>query len=219
MSSIAALASVPLFIAGVVLGVGGVAIALLGFARLARGRPLGFLLRLLFGTALGAAGALAVAAVLGVQGYTALTHETVAAHISVTPSGPQRFMAQLRFADGRSARFDLAGDEIYVDAHILKWTPAANLLGLHTAYELDRIAGRYRSIEQERSAERTVHALGGSRPVDLFELRQRYAWLAPLFDAEYGSATFVPVTAPAELEVRVSTSGLLIRPAQPAAGG
>jgi hypothetical protein len=35
--------------------------------------------------------------------------------------------------------------------------------------------------------------------------------LAPVFDAEYGSATFVPVTGPAELEVRVSTSGLLIR--------
>ena len=213
MSSIAALASVPLFIAGVVLGIGGLAIALLGFARLARGRPLGFLIRLLFGTALGALGALGVAAVLGMQGYATLTREVVAAHVSVTPSGPQRFTAQLRFADGRSARFDLAGDEIYVDAHILKWSPAANVLGLHTAYELDRIAGRYRAIEQERSAERTVHALRGSRPVDLFELRQRYAWLAPLFDAEYGSATFIAAAGPAELELRVSTSGLLIRQA------
>jgi len=219
MSSIAALASVPLFIAGVVLGVGGLAIALLGFARLARGRPLGFLIRLLFGTALAALGALGVAAVLGMQGYAALTQEVVAARISVVPSGPQRFDAELRFPDGRKARYALAGDEIYVDAHILKWTPAANVLGLHTAYELDRIAGRYRRIEQERSAERTVHALGSARPVDLFELRQRYAWLAPLFDAEYGSATFVPVNGPAQLELRVSTSGLLIRPLKPGAGG
>jgi len=51
--------------------------------------------------------------------------------------------------------------------------------------------------------------------VDLFGLRQRYEFLAPLLDAEYGSATFVPVTRPAELELRVSTSGLLIREAQP----
>ena len=34
---------------------------------------------------------------------------------------------------------------------------------------------------------------------------------APLLDAEYGSASYVAVTRPADLEVRVSTSGLLIR--------
>ena len=77
--------------------------------------------------------------------------------------------------------------------------------------KLGRIAGRYRNIEQERSALRTVYPLGAERPVDLFELRRRHAWLAPLFDAEYGSATFVPADHPAELELRVSTSGLLIR--------
>jgi len=121
----------------------------------------------------------------------------------------------VRLAGGREARFVLAGDEIYVDAHILKWTPAANLLGLHTVYELDRIAGRYRAIEQERAATRTVYALGAAQPIDLFELRRRHAWLAPLFDAEYGSATFVPVNDAVELELRVSTSGLLIREARP----
>jgi hypothetical protein len=50
--------------------------------------------------------------------------------------------------------------------------------------------------------------------VELFRLRQRYAFLAPLYDAEYGSATFVQVKEPAELEVRVSTSGLLVREAK-----
>jgi hypothetical protein len=60
-----------------------------------------------------------------------------------------------------------------------------------------------------------VHSLGRERPVDLFGLRQRYAFLAPLLDAQYGSATFVPVTRPAEFELRVSTTGLLIREADP----
>jgi hypothetical protein len=50
----------------------------------------------------------------------------------------------------------------------------------------------------------------------LFGLRRRYEFLAPLLDAEYGSATFIPVTRPAELELRVSTTGLLIREAKPA---
>jgi hypothetical protein len=56
--------------------------------------------------------------------------------------------------------------------------------------------------------------LSEEKPVDLFDLRRQHAFLAPLLDAEYGSGTFVPVTKPAEFEVRVSTSGLLIRPAR-----
>jgi len=215
MSAFAQSAGAPLFIAGVIFALAGLVVVFFGFARLFERRPFGFVVRLLFGTALALAGLLAVALVVGVQGYVALTREVIAARITVTPRGEQRFDAQVRFADGRQARYALAGEEIYVDAHILKWTPAANLLGLHTAYELDRIAGRYRRIEDERSAPRTVHALGAARPVDLFELRRRYAWLAPLFDAEYGSATFVAADAPSELEVRVSTSGLLIRKAGP----
>jgi hypothetical protein len=102
-----------------------------------------------------------------------------------------------------------------MDAHVIKWKPIASVLGLHTAYQLDRIAGRYRSIEHERNSVRTVHSLASDSLVDLFELRRRYAFLEPLFDAEYGSATFVAVNRPAELEVRVSTTGLLIREADP----
>ena len=92
----------------------------------------------------------------------------------------------------------------------------ANALGLRTAYELDRVGGRYRDVQRERTAPRTVYPLGDDRTVDLFDLRQRYAWLSPLLDAEYGSATFVSVPRPAELEVRVSTSGLLMREARSA---
>lgn len=87
--------------------------------------------------------------------------------------------------------------------------------GLHTAYELDRVAGRYRAVNEERSAVRTVHSLARDKRVDLFGLRRRYEFLAPLLDAEYGSATFVPVARPAELELRVSTTGLLIRTFEP----
>ena len=170
-----------------------------------------FTLRALAGLLFVSLVALAGTIALGLQGYRALTREVVAAHLSVRPTGPQRFAASFRFADGRQATYEIAGDEIYVDARILKWKPIVNVLGLHTAYELDRVAGRYRDIQQERSAPRTIYALGLDRPVDLFGLRRRYAFLEPLLDAQYGSASFVPVTQPAELDLRVSTSGLLIR--------
>jgi len=146
------------------------------------------------------------------QGYRALTREEVACEVRVEPTGGQSFRAHFTFPDGRQAVHDLTGDQLYVDAHILKWKPWANLLGLHTAYELDRVAGRYTSLEDERDKPRTVASIATPKDLDLFALRRRYAALAPLVDADYGSATFVEVRAAAVWEVRVSTTGLLARP-------
>lgn len=203
----------PLFLVGMLLGVMGLVLLIAGLVAFFRLRLLSFVFRTFFALVLLALGGIVGMIAIGVQGYRALTREDLAARILVKPIGPQRFDATVRFPDGRETTYVLAGDEIYVDAHILKWHPNANWVGLHTAYELDRLAGRYHGIKDERSAPRTVHALSKDKPVDLYGLRRRYTFLAPLVDAEYGSATFVPVTQPAEFEVRVSTTGLLIREA------
>jgi hypothetical protein len=207
----------PFGLAGIVFGLLGALLLLSGIGALIRLRPLRFVSRTIFGLLLLSAGALAATIAIGTHGYTALTHEEVAATLLVQPTGQQKFSATVRYPDLREVKFELAGDEVYVDAHILKWKPIANVVGLHTAYELDRIAGRYRSIDNERSAPRTVFALSRDKPVDLFDLRQRYTFLAPLLDAEYGSASYVPVTRPADIELRVSTTGLLMREIKPAA--
>ena len=155
----------------------------------------------------------ALAGTLGIstQGYRALTHEEVAVIITTVPTGPQSFQAFVEFPDGRERTLPVAGDQVLVDAHILKWHPLANVLGLHTHYELDRLAGRYRDIEEERSRTRTVHSLKEEKPMDLFHLAREYTFLAFLVDTEYGSATYIDVDRPARFEVRVSTTGLLIR--------
>ena len=202
---------------GVAFALLGALLVLSGIASLVRLRPFRFVWRTIFGLLLLAVGALAGAIAVGTHGYTALTREDVAATLLVQPIGPQRFAATVRFPDLREVKFELTGDEVYVDAQILKWKPMANVLGLHTAYELDRIAGRYRSIEHERAAPRTVYPLSRDKPLDLFDLRKRYTFLAPLLDAEYGSASYIAVSYPAEIELRVSTTGLLVREIKPAA--
>ncbi len=207
--------TLPWFVAGVAFGTLGAILVFRGIAALLHRRPFRFVLRTLTGLLLVAVGAAACSIAIGIQGYRALTREEVAAVITVRPTAPQRFEAAFQFPDGRTASYDLAGDEIYVDAHILKWKPVANVLGLHTAYELDRVGGRYRAIEEERKATRTVHPLREYRAIDLFTLRQRYAWLSHVLDAEYGSAAFVPVSDPSRFELRVSTTGLLIRRVKP----
>jgi len=209
------LTNAPLFPFAVLFGVLGILVVIAALYSFIQLRIPQSGIRMAVGLLLLTLGAIAGTISVGMMGYRALTREDVAAHISVKPSGKQRFLATFRFADGREATYDLAGDSIYVDAHILKWHPYANMIGLHTAYEIDRVAGRYHTVKDERDAMRTVHALGRDKPIDLYELRTRYSILSPLFDAEYGSATFIPVTRPAELELRVSTTGLLMREAKP----
>ena len=209
------LTNAPLFPFAVLFGVLGILVVIAALYSFIQLRIPQSGIRMAVGLLLLTLGAIAGTISVGMMGYRALTREDVAAHISVKPSGKQRFLATFRFADGREATYDLAGDSIYVDAHILKWHPYANMIGLHTAYEIDRVAGRYHTVKDERDAMRTVHALGRDKPIDLYELRTRYSILSPLFDAEYGSATFIPVTRPAELELRVSTTGLLMRETNP----
>jgi hypothetical protein len=208
----------PLFLAAIALGALGVLLFLAGILAFFRLEFAGSAYRIVFGLLIVSLGALAATVAVGIQGYRVLTREDVAARIMVQPAGPQRFSATFKFPDGRQRTYDISGDEIYVDAHILKWNPHANVIGLHTGYELDRVGGRYHNIKDERAATRTMHSLGRERPVDLYAFSRRYTFLAPLLDAEYGSATFIPVTKPAEFELRVSTSGLLIREAKPAQG-
>jgi hypothetical protein len=206
-----AFATSPFVLAALLFGLLGIILVTSGLVALLRMRPLRFALRTLLGLLLLSLGALSGGIGVGMRGYRALTREDVAARVLVRPLGSQRFEATFRVPDRPEMTFELAGDQIYVDAYILKWTPMANVLGLHTAYELDRVAGRYDDIAQERSAERTIFSLGEDKAVNLFGLRRRYAALAPLLDAEYGSGTFVPVKWRAEFEVRISTTGLLIR--------
>jgi hypothetical protein len=71
------------------------------------------------------------------------------------------------------------------------------LAGAAYAYDLDRMSGRYRSLEQERSAPRTVHSIGRERRWTCSGCASGYVFLEPLLDAEYGSATFASVTRPA----------------------
>ena len=197
----------------------GVAAAILALAFaagavVARRRPLrlagNLVVAALFLTLAALAGTLLVAT----RGYRALSREELAATVHVEPIGPTRFQADFRFPDGRSEAFVLRGDQLYVDAHILKWKPLVNVLGVHTAYELDRVAGRYTDLKAEQDSVRTVFSLARERPLDLFALRQRWAFLAPLVDAEYGSGTFHRLDRPGTFEILVSTTGLMIRPVE-----
>lgn len=145
------------------------------------------------------------------NGYRSFTKEVCAATVYVKKQEKQRFEATIVFPDSTTAVYPINGDMFYIDAHILKWHPLLNVIGVHTTYELDRIGGRYNSLDDEREMPRTIHKLARKKVVDMYSLRMRYSFFKPLLDAAYGSATFVNVEKDATLQVMVSTSGLLVR--------
>jgi hypothetical protein len=202
----------PLVIVVVVFAVLSVLFLVAAFAAVRRRRWLGSFGTLILAVFFLSLAALAATVSVATRGYRALTHEEVAATVVTEPSGPDRFTATFSFADGRTQAYEIAGNAIYVDAHIVKWHPFANILGLHTAYQLDRVGGRYDRLEDEQTKPRSLFALSTPKPVDIAHLARSLAFLAPIVDTQYGSATFVSARQPAAVELRVSTSGLLFRP-------
>jgi hypothetical protein len=149
--------------------------------------------------------------------YARLTHEQEAARVAMQRLGERHFVVSVRTKDAAPKRFELRGDEWQIDARVLKWRAMGNLLGFDTVYRLERLSGRYGEVAQELSAPRTVHALAEEPGMDLWMLARRYHRYLPVADALYGSAAYVPMVEDAEYVVTVSTSGLVVRPANDAA--
>ncbi|MGQ9424616.1 cation/multidrug efflux pump [Gilvimarinus sp. F26214L] len=170
-------------------------------------------LRGMSGLALVAVGIVLTMAALDLYSYKQIVAEKSVATISFEQLGPQRFSALLVDSDGRENRYELAGDQWQLDARLIKWPDSLAALGIKPGFRLDRISGRYYSLEMERSAERTVYALSDNRTgVDVWEFFHRQNGAFNLIDAVYGSATFVPMADDALYEILLSHSGLLARP-------
>ena len=179
----------------------------LGRRRISGGLTKGLISAVLF---LLAAGAALVS--VNLRTYQRLTAEQPAGTLQFTRLGYHQFNGVFTFPSGERTDFELRGDEWQIDARLLKWRGLANLLGFDTAYRLDRISGRYTSIDDERSLPRTVYALNQPERVDLWALAHRYRSLVPWIDALYGSATYLPMADGARYAISVSQSGLIARP-------
>jgi hypothetical protein len=118
----------------------------------------------------------------------------------------------VRIPSGDIQVFTLNGDEWQLDARVLKWRGWANVLGLDAQYRLERLSGRYRDIEQERNAPRSVYALSDNPGIDLWTWTIDHPTWLPFVDAVYGSATYLPMADGARYRVNMSQSGLLARP-------
>ena len=196
----------------------GLLLLILACQRLFRGRLIAAGGAATTGALLLALAALLFVISLNLHTYARLTHERPVAEIVFQQRGPQSFNATLtRVPDGEIQMFVLSGDEWQLDARVLKWKGWANLFGLDAQYRLERVSGRYRDIEQERTAERTVYPLSENPGLDLWQLTFDHPSRLPFVDAVYGNATYMPMSDGARYEVSITQSGLVARPVNAAA--
>ncbi len=145
--------------------------------------------------------------------YHRLTFERPLAKIHMQELASQHYLVSVDHTNEKQRQiFELKGDEWQIDARILKWKYPVIWLGLDSHYQLERISGRYSSIESEMQKDRTVFALTEQATTDIWPLIRQYQTYLPLIDALYGTASYLPMQDQAEFELVLTQTGLIARP-------
>ena len=189
--------------------VGGL-LMLLGLAFFIRPRWLLSWFKGTFALLLIAAGGYAAVLALDLRHYQSLDSLETIATIGVSKTGPQVWRVRLERNEQKPLDVVVRGDQWQIDARIIRFAGPLSWLGVKPAYRLERLSGRYVSLEQERSGNRTVYDLGQESWFDSWTMDQSYG--LP-FEAVYGNATFMPLKDGAIFDVRLSSTGLVALPA------
>ena len=147
--------------------------------------------------------------------YHRLTYEEVIADVYVRKLAPQKFQLSLSFSqeDKDQHYYELEGDQWQLDARILKWKGWANLIGLDSYYQLDRLSGRFSNVDLARSRMPSLHDL--KQPpsgLDLWKLKQVLREKVGFVDTLFGQGVFMPMTDGAHYQVFIGQQGLIVRP-------
>lgn len=180
--------------------------------------------RRLFGLLVLVIGVLAAALAFSIYRYLQLFDDKPVAMIVLKQEGPQQFSATVTLnnhevvgAAPSVQTYRLSGDAWMMDARVLRWQLPAALAGVPSLYRLERLSGRYDDIRQEREAARTVETLHTESAPDLWSLKRRFSRWLPFVDAQYGSATWMPMFDGASYVVLFNDrGGLLAKPADTA---
>ncbi|MDO3722305.1 multidrug transporter [Marinobacter sp. chi1] len=158
-----------------------------------------------------AIGAYLLVIALNLYDYQSLSGMQTVASVSTQEQGDQRWGVAFELVGQEPVVASLRGDQWQVDARIIRFTGPLRWLGIGPAYRLERLGGRYTSLEQERSNPRSVIGLNDAVWVDLWELDRQFD--LPFVEGVYGNATFMPMRDGAVFDVRLSGSGLVAVPA------
>ena len=171
--------------------------------------------RFIVGLALVACAGFAALVGTALLGYRRLAAEALVATLDTRALDAQRFVVGVELPDGTRREVEIRGDDWQLDARVIKWKTTAVVLGAPPLYRLERIGGRWRSIEQAQSGPYTVHALADpATSIDPWVLLRGLPDRIDMIDADYGSAAWLPMVDGGRYTVTLAASGgLVARPA------
>ncbi|KEF32338.1 hypothetical protein D777_00972 [Marinobacter nitratireducens] len=156
-----------------------------------------------------------LAVAVNVARYQSLSGMQTVASIATTKQAERLWRVTFEPVEGAPTIETVNGDQWQVDARIIRFAGPLRWLGIAPGYRLERLSGRYTSLELERTAPRSVIQLSDTGWLDLWDLDQEFD--LPFVEGVYGNATFMPMRDGAVFEVRLSSSGLVAVPMNEAA--
>lgn len=169
------------------------------------------LLKYSFGSVILGAAAVGGLGGLNLYTYHRFSEEIPVATLAFESVGELSYRVTISPVGQPGFELQLAGDEWQLDARMIKWTDWLTFLGESPLYRLDRLSGRYISIEDARSKNQTMHALGKAPGIDVWAFARRAGDWLPGVDAAYGSSVYLPMADGLAYEVSISRTGLLAR--------
>ena len=169
------------------------------------------LIKYSFGSAVVAATVVGGLGGLNLYTYHRFTEETPVATLKFEALGERSYRVTVDPEDQPPYQLQLAGDEWQLDVRMIKWTDWMTFLGESPLYRLDRLSGRYVSIEEARKQGQTLHALSDTRGLDVWAFARRAGDWLPGVDASYGSSVYLPMGDSMTYMVSISRTGLLAR--------
>lgn len=209
-----------------IVGVVGLAIVLSGLGWMFRGKPFKGGRGVVGGGFMLAVAAIVALVAMNAQTYNRLSFERPVATLQLKKIADRTFEATVVEIDddgealGEPQVYTLTGDQWQVDARVITWKDWANVVGLDSQYELQRIWGRNITGPARNTA--NGQELKINRPgIDVLKLSEVLGGLSPVSvqKREFGNAVFMPMVDGANYEIRITQQGLAVDPGNQIAVG
>ncbi|WP_276487004.1 hypothetical protein [Ectopseudomonas mendocina] len=138
--------------------------------------------------------------------YNVFTHEDPIMVIAFEKGEGREYLAKIESPRSLRGEYLIQGEQWRIDARFIKMKYWANLLGLESRHSLDRLQGRYISIQDENSLPSTAHQLSDSEGSH-FTI---FGW-SPFLDIEYGSSTYQEIDPEKKFTVFKTPTGIITR--------
>lgn len=198
-------------------GLIGILMLVGGLGRLFKLQLIGGGFRFLFGGAVLAVAAVIALVGMNLQTYSRLTHEQLAAEVTLRQTGPDAYTASVARADDRGVLraprdYPLTGDTFRMEADVITFQPWANIIGADALYRFNRIQGRWDSEAKETASPPRPWSMREEAGIDIFRLPLGGANPLKHIDAEFLNGFSVPMADGAIYTVNMSQKGLIPRP-------